>query len=562
MVLLVGSAAASCLPAAYSQDAGGGISGEITVGTILPLTGVDSGHGEENMAATALAVDDFNEYLEGKGAGWSLRVAVEDSQSSHDMVLENLQVHHSNGISIVLGPDSSSKLQSMKGYADSNGILLFSCCSTSPLLAIEGDLIFRMAPDDTNQGVAAAKLIEDAGIEVVVPVWRQDVWGDGLQESVRESVTARGGTVDAGIGYGQEATEFSAEASILADIVSGYVEEYGADRVAVMYIGFDEGLSYIQAAAHHDILNKVRWFGSDGNARDTELVEDPIGREFAADTQYTAVLVASGKNDISERVDAVLREMGRVPSTYASSTYDVVWVVGLAIEAAQSADPSAVAEAIPKAAAGHVGAIGSTRLNSNGDLAQTNYDVWQVSDGGEWILAGVYFSDKDAIELEAQAAGEPQVADEPGGCLIATAAYGSELAPQVQMLREIRDGALFSTESGTSFMAGFNQMYYSFSPAVADLERESPAFRDAVRAAITPGVYALGIMTLADRDSEHSVILFGMLSLAALAAVYAAGPLLAVRAVRRIRRAPGRAVNGGPAFGTQRRAAPLSSVRG
>ena len=535
MVLLAGPAAASCLPAAYAQNAGGGLSGEITVGTILPLTGIDSSHGEENMAATALAVDDFNEYLEGKGAGWSLMVVAEDSQSSPALALENLQIHHSNGISIVLGPDTSGKLQSMKGYADSNGILLFSCCSTSPLLAIEGDLIFRMAPDDTNQGVAAAKLIEDAGIEVVVPVWRQDVWGDGLQESVRESVTARGGTVDAGIGYDQEATEFSAEASLLADIVSGYVEEYGADRVAVMYIGFDEGLSYVQAAAHHDILDKVRWFGSDGNARDTEIVEDPIGREFTAETQYTAVLVASGKNDISERVDAVLREMGRVPSTYASSTYDTVWVVGLAIEAAQSADPSAVAEAIPKVAAEHVGAIGSTRLNANGDLAQTNYDVWQVGGDGRWVLAGVYFSDKDMIELEVPA--EQEAAGEPGGCLVATAAYGSELAPQVQMLREIRDGTLFSTESGTSFMAGFNQVYYSFSPAVADLERENPAFRDAVRAAITPGVYALGIMTLADQDSEYSVMLFGVLSLAALAAVYAAGPLLAARAARRIKRA-------------------------
>ena len=51
-----------------------------------------------------------------------------------------------------------------------------------------------------------------------------------------------------------------------------------------------------------------------------------------------------------------------------------------------------------------------------------------------------------------------------GGCLIATATYGSELAPQVQQLRELRDNQLLNTESGTAFMGTFNDIYYSFSP--------------------------------------------------------------------------------------------------
>ncbi|MDC4218464.1 MAG: copper-binding protein, partial [Candidatus Nitrosopumilus limneticus] len=63
-----------------------------------------------------------------------------------------------------------------------------------------------------------------------------------------------------------------------------------------------------------------------------------------------------------------------------------------------------------------------------------------------------------------------------GGCLIATATYGSELAPQVQLLREIRDNQLLNTESGSAFMKTFNDMYYTFSPTIADWERESPIF--------------------------------------------------------------------------------------
>ena len=65
-----------------------------------------------------------------------------------------------------------------------------------------------------------------------------------------------------------------------------------------------------------------------------------------------------------------------------------------------------------------------------------------------------------------------EVNEEGGGCLIATAAFGSEMASQVQFLRELRDNTILQTQSGTAFMTGFNQFYYSFSPAVADYERE------------------------------------------------------------------------------------------
>ena len=60
--------------------------------------------------------------------------------------------------------------------------------------------------------------------------------------------------------------------------------------------------------------------------------------------------------------------------------------------------------------------------------------------------------------------------EEGGGCLIATATYGSEMAPQVQQLRELRDNQLLQTESGTQFMGMFNDVYYSFSPIIADYE--------------------------------------------------------------------------------------------
>ncbi len=101
-------------------------------------------------------------------------------------------------------------------------------------------------------------------------------------------------------------------------------------------------------------------------------------------------------------------------------------------------------------------------------------------------------------------------AEEGGGCLISTATYGSELAPQVQMLREIRDNSLLGTSSGSAFMSGFNTLYYSFSPTIADLERQSPLFQEAVKITITPLITSLSILNYVDMDSEAEVLGFGI----------------------------------------------------
>jgi len=109
--------------------------------------------------------------------------------------------------------------------------------------------------------------------------------------------------------------------------------------------------------------------------------------------------------------------------------------------------------------------------------------------------------------------GEDIVINKPknsGGCLIATAAFGSELAPQVQLLREIRDNTILQTESGSTFMIGFNQFYYSFSPAVADYERENPIFKEAVRVALIPLLTSLTLLQYVDIDSESDMLGYGI----------------------------------------------------
>jgi hypothetical protein len=157
----------------------------------------------------------------------------------------------------------------------------------------------------------------------------------------------------------------------------------------------------------------------------------------------------------------------------------------------------------------------------------------------EKISESNYFSKKTVAaqsEPESQTGGmesEQTQQSKGGGCLIATAAFGSEMAPQVQFLREIRDNTVLQTESGTSFMAGFNQFYYSFSPAIADYERENPAFKEAVKLTLTPLLTSLMLLQYADIDSESEMLGYGISIILLNIGMYFVAPAVLIMAVRK-----------------------------
>jgi len=344
------------------------LSGVVNIGLILPLSGDLATHGEENWEGSKLGVVDFNEHLEKIGAKWTLKMTSEDSATSPVIALEKLTSLNAKGIGIVVGPETSSNIRNIKGYSDSNNMLLVSCCSSAPALAIPNDSVFRLVPDDSNQGTAISKLIQHEGIEALVPVWRGDTWGDGLSDATTSSFVKRGGIVDEGIRYNPESPEFSASTSLLAEKVREYVNEYGEDKVAIVFLGFAEILQFTQSASEHEILDDVRWFGPGANTKEHKLIDDPIGLEFSTSVQFTTVQVAASKNPTYERVQAHLTEtLGRTPNTFVHSSYDAVWIIGLAMLETQSSDVSAIKAVFSDIAGNYSGAIGPTILNEAGD---------------------------------------------------------------------------------------------------------------------------------------------------------------------------------------------------
>ncbi len=123
------------------------------------------------------------------------------------------------------------------------------------------------------------------------------------------------------------------------------------------------------------------------------------------------------------------------------------------------------------------------------------------------------------------------------GCLIATAAFGSELTPQVQFLRNFRDNHILSTTAGSSFMNVFNTWYYSFSPYVADYERQQPWLQQTVKASIYP---LLGILQISEKgyssiEGEYGALVAGTIASSLIGALYFSPVALSVKQIRKSR---------------------------
>lgn len=154
---------------------------------------------------------------------------------------------------------------------------------------------------------------------------------------------------------------------------------------------------------------------------------------------------------------------------------------------------------------------------ADGRIVESHGDSWYAQYDGNYVFEFdneiSLLSDK-RVDFTYEITKKPTVSrtveQVSGGCLIATATYGSGLAPQVQQLRELRDNTLLQTNSGSAFMTGFNQFYYSFSPTIADWERQNPIFKETVKVAITPLLTSLSILNYVNMDSEIEVLGYGI----------------------------------------------------
>ncbi|MDQ6862550.1 MAG: penicillin-binding protein activator [Thermoproteota archaeon] len=374
----------------------------VTLGALLSINGASSSVGESEEAGLRLAVRDVNDYFSKTNSDIRIGLVVEDTHTDPSRSLEELKDLAAKGIRIVIGPSTSAELEAIKDYANNNGIILLSPSSTAPLLATSGDNIFRLVPDDTHQAEAIATQMWKDGIRVVVPIWRSDVYGNHLVRTMKVDFKKLGGTVVDGVGYFPPIGHFSTslnrinliiwnqQLSSLSSKLIQAIAQYGANKVGVYLVAFDEVTPILIQAQDHPEFSRVKWYGSDGTALNNGLIKNIDAAIFAEKTAFlNPIYRVEPTNTNSTRYNDVQSEIqnmiGRIPRSYASVAYDSLWLAALTENAALRTmmpnDVNFLKKTFVHIADSYSGITGNTALNTAGDRSYGNYDFWAIKQG-------------------------------------------------------------------------------------------------------------------------------------------------------------------------------------
>jgi len=381
-----------------------GLTGEIEIAALLPATGDLATFGENAKSAVTLAETEVNDFLEDAGAGWTLKIVHEDSETHPVESLAKTESLFARGIQFIIGPQASDCVASIKDYCDSNEILVVSPSSTRPGLNEADDFLFRFCPTDLIQGPAIARLIADDDVTKIIAVYRNDAWGLGLHDATkaRFEQPAIGGTFIKSIGYDPEAPGFATIAESLDTEVTDAIDDHGIENVGVLYIAFEEVVQFFtECSAYSSDGWGVRWYGSDGTAKSADMTDDSTTATLAYQTGFINPIFSPTRSDKFQKVeDHVVDAIGRSPDSYTFACYDIVWALTYSLLTVDKYDANAVRDVLPEVTESMFGASGWVVLNADGDRAASDYDLWIINDEYEWEYAGKYIQATDSTIRE------------------------------------------------------------------------------------------------------------------------------------------------------------------
>jgi len=368
----------------------------VKIGVLVSLTGSGSSLGRNTVAALEIAADKIETETRGRN---KFQLLVRDTEQIPSKALEAIKDLDSQGVQIVIGPQTSSEVAMIKPYADEHKILVISQGSTASSLAIAGDNIFRFCPNDTREAEAIVALMRHDGIRTIVPLWRDDAGNNGLHDSVQIRFQALGGTVARGFRYEPATSNFSAATASVASQIENLISG-GRDpsTIAVYLAAFDEVVGVFHSAEENTTLSDTPWYGSDGVALSAVLTGDETGAAFAASVGYPNPIFGlpeALRNEWLPVANAMEARTGIPADAFALSAYDALFVVQLALRDLKflkrsfaNLKATFVAEA-----SRYQGVTGSTALDPAGDRMNGDFDFWAVRPHNGhyiWVRVGTY----------------------------------------------------------------------------------------------------------------------------------------------------------------------------
>ena len=358
---------------------------EVVVGALLDLSAGWTSLGRASRVTLQLAVSDTNAQLRKAGSNTRVRLRIVDVRGEPAVARTELRRLAAEGVRIIIGPQASSEVKAIRAAAGADGVVAISQGSTAHSLAIAGDNVYRLVPDDIREGEALVALLRRDRVDGLASIWRTDPGNAGLAKSVKGHFR---GHESAGVRYGTS-QDFSGKVRALSRQVEA-LRAAGARNVAVYLAAFDEVVDLFRAAAKDTTLSSVAWYGSDGVAHSARLLRSTGAAAFAASRGYpnptvgldAAALARSAS--LRARVNA---RLGSEPDALALAAYDALAIAVRAAGVGGLDDIARFKRAFVRVANGYRGVTGRVVLNAAGDRAYQSFDFWSVCPRGgayEW----------------------------------------------------------------------------------------------------------------------------------------------------------------------------------
>ncbi len=330
---------------------------------------------------------------------------VEDAQLDPNVALQKLQTLYAKGVRAVRAGLTSREAAGEKPFADQNKIILFSAWSTSSLLAIPNDWLYRIVGTDAKQIRAIGAILKEMGVKNVALIYRKDPYGEGIYLELQKEVAKRGFKLASVASYDPDPKAFPQAAPEAVRKVSAEVKDLVGPDFAVVIVSFeDDGTVVLKAIGQDPVLSKARLIGTEGTAFSPILIQkagDVMVRGRMVGTANWALPTTPEYQELFYK--KFKAKCGAEPITPAPQSYDIIKMLGEIMAAVGTdSDPDKLRATLEQwgKEGQYRGAAGVVLLDENGDRANPNFLIWGVSlkDGKPtYIEVGYYDYDKDQI---------------------------------------------------------------------------------------------------------------------------------------------------------------------
>lgn len=363
----------------------------------IPLEGVTVTFGEITGASVQLEmmtpmfeeiiIPDLNEYAEKLGYDISFAILVDDANGQATIHQEKVQSFKAMDVNFLLGSGWSSHISASLSYCNENNMLLTSAGSTSPLLCLPDDNLFRLSIPDSENCKQYPILYKGLGIEAVLVMHLADAFGDGFYNMLAVETSKHGITIIDHVRYSDDVREFGNYLDQMNDIIGDAIETYGEGKVAVQCVSTQaQSMTLYSQVLDYPNLNKVIWFSTEFGGRDQMLV-DNIGMPMVQLRCFSLLQTPSLSWKWLDFEERYFDATGLATDMYKANKYDISFIMASLILETQSLDPTDSIPLFIDKANDRYGVTGWCELDENGDRVPGLYNIWAFSelDGECWF---------------------------------------------------------------------------------------------------------------------------------------------------------------------------------